>query len=87
MSGLIDMDELSGELRLVSELDYESHPAVRLLVTASDEGSVPHALTSTATVVLTVSDVNDHEPRVSAPNCRSGAIVSEDAAVGTALPY
>ena len=31
--------------------------------------------------------MNDHEPRVSAPNCRSGASVSEDAAVGTALPY
>lgn len=86
VSGLVDIDELSGDLRLVSELDFETHPGVRLLVTASDEGSFPYALTSTATVLLSVTDVNDHEPRVSAPNCKKDAVVSEDAAVGTVLP-
>ena len=41
--GVIDIYEMSCELRFLSELDSETHPAACLLVAASDEGSVSHA--------------------------------------------
>ena len=73
---MIDIDELSGELRFVSELDYESHPAVRTLVTASDE-----VFTHEHRDLFARRQRRERSQAcVSAPNCRNGASVCDDTA-------
>ncbi len=54
------MDPLTGELYLVGGLDFETTPSYSLTVEAIDYGAT--ALTGTATVDITVTDVNDNTP-------------------------
>ncbi|XP_042232357.1 cadherin-99C-like [Homarus americanus] len=53
-----DIGETSGTLRLVDQLDRESLDAYNLVVKAAD----PEGLSSTATVSITVGDINDKNP-------------------------
>ena len=57
------IDEISGTLRIKKRLDFESKQLYNLTVKATDEGSPP--LTSFATVLVEVLDVNEnqHPPR------------------------
>ena len=48
-----------------SELDFETTPSYTLTITATDNGSP--AMTDTATVTITVNDINDEPPMVNAP--------------------
>lgn len=54
------IDERSGLVTTRSRVDCETNPMPRLTVVASDRGNPP--LSSTATLVVTVLDVNDNEP-------------------------
>ncbi|XP_043256897.1 cadherin-related tumor suppressor [Colletes gigas] len=54
------LDGLSGQLTTKIGLDRETTAEYRILVIAKDQGSPPQ--TSTATVVLTLEDVNDNSP-------------------------
>lgn len=54
------IDERSGLVTTRVRVDCETNPSPRLTVLASDRGYPP--LTSTATLIVTVLDVNDNEP-------------------------
>ena len=55
------LDMASGVLRLQKQLDYERLSRYELIVRAEDSG-VERTLSSTATVIITVTDVNDFQP-------------------------
>lgn len=59
-------------ITLVKSLDRESIPGGKMeqLITAKDDGNPPPVLTSTATLIITVNDVNDNSPVYSEPNYR-----------------
>ena len=54
------IDGVSGELRLVNGLDYETTPMYNLTVTATDNGTPP--LSSDVLVSIQVIDINDNHP-------------------------
>ncbi|XP_061729707.1 protein dachsous [Cydia pomonella] len=54
------IDERSGLVTTKAKVDCETNPMPRLTVVAKDRGNPP--LSSTATLVVTVLDVNDNEP-------------------------
>ncbi|XP_045495363.1 protein dachsous [Colias croceus] len=59
-SDWFSIDERSGLVTTRSRVDCETNPMPRLTVVASDRGNPP--LSSTATLLVTVLDVNDNEP-------------------------
>lgn len=59
-SDWFSIDEHSGLLTTRARVDCETNPMPRLTVVASDRGNPP--MSSTATVLVTVLDVNDNEP-------------------------
>lgn len=58
--GTFGLDALTGQLSLKSLLDREQVSNYTILVVARDQGNPPQS--STATVLLTVEDVNDNSP-------------------------
>ena len=56
--GLFAIDLSSGVIKVATAVDYETASTHRLIVTATDTGS----LSSSATVTVTVTDVNDNTP-------------------------
>jgi protocadherin-16/23 len=59
-STLFTIDENSGLITTIKHVDCESNPTPSLIVVASDFGKPP--LSGSATVRVTVHDVNDNEP-------------------------
>ncbi|XP_021205801.2 protein dachsous isoform X1 [Bombyx mori] len=59
-SDWFSIDERSGLVTTRSRVDCETNPMPRLTVVARDRGNPP--LSSTATLLITVLDVNDNEP-------------------------
>ena len=57
---IIRINSLTGEITLPSALDFETMPLIVFTVYASDNGSPP--LTGSATVTITVEDVNEEVP-------------------------
>lgn len=66
---LFDLNPSNGELRLADRLDYDSlvnsspHRAYNLVVVASDDGR-PNRLSTSASIVIELIDVNDEEPKI-----------------------
>ncbi|KAG7484455.1 hypothetical protein MATL_G00049540 [Megalops atlanticus] len=79
LAGDFHLDSSSGVLSTSKPLDRESRHSYTLTVVAQDHGAPP--LSSTATVEVTVLDVNDNSPRFERSSYTID--VSEDAAVGT----
>uniref|UniRef100_A0A8C5U7Y6 Cadherin-23 n=1 Tax=Malurus cyaneus samueli TaxID=2593467 RepID=A0A8C5U7Y6_9PASS len=67
--GTFHIDNATGEIRTVKELDYEiSHGRYTLIVTATDQCPiVSRRLTSTATVLVNLNDINDNCPTFPRP--------------------
>uniref|UniRef100_A0A8C5NNU2 Cadherin related 23 n=1 Tax=Junco hyemalis TaxID=40217 RepID=A0A8C5NNU2_JUNHY len=67
--GTFHIDNATGEIRTVKELDYEiSHGRYTLVVTATDQCPiVSRRLTSTATVLVNLNDINDNCPTFPRP--------------------
>ncbi|XP_057885306.1 cadherin-23 [Melospiza georgiana] len=67
--GAFHIDNATGEIRTVKELDYEiSHGRYTLVVTATDQCPiVSRRLTSTATVLVNLNDINDNCPTFPRP--------------------
>lgn len=63
----------TGRVRLQRGLDREASPHHTVLVLAMDRGEPPR--TSTATLLLTLSDINDNAPHVASPD---GIFVTEN---------
>ncbi|XP_018591367.2 protocadherin-23 isoform X2 [Scleropages formosus] len=57
---LVSIDPKSGFITTVAHLDHEKESVIHVLVVAVDGGNPP--LSSTATVIVHVEDVNDNEP-------------------------
>lgn len=72
------IEETTGLITTVSHVDCEADPAPVLVVVATDSGRPP--LSSTATVCVTIHDLNDNEPIFEKP--LYNATVSEDLPVG-----
>ncbi|KAI4501460.1 hypothetical protein M0802_003337 [Mischocyttarus mexicanus] len=72
------IDESSGLISTISHVDCEADPAPILIVVATDSGRPP--LSSSATVRVTVHDLNDNEPIFEKP--LYNATVPEDLPVG-----
>lgn len=73
------MDRQSGALSSSRPLDREKTDTYTLVVTAQDQGHPP--LSSTATVEVTVLDINDHSPQFQSSSYT--ADVSEDVPIGS----
>ena len=80
---LFGVNEQTGDVRLLRELDFERHRAHTLLIEAADAGA-PAARTSIATLIVNVENVNDDMPRVEVDYLgpRERAVVSEGAEPG-----
>nr|XP_023822931.1 protocadherin-16-like [Salvelinus alpinus] len=78
-SGDFRVDRKSGVLSTSRPLDRERRARYSLTVTALDGGSP--ALSSTATVEVTLLDVNDHSPQFTSPSYT--ADLSEDVSIGS----
>lgn len=75
------LDALTGQLTTTVALDRETIAAYRILVTAKDQGTPVQS--STATVILTLEDINDNSP-IFYP-WRYLIPISEDAPAGTTI--
>uniref|UniRef100_A0A8C0IBR3 Cadherin related 23 n=1 Tax=Bubo bubo TaxID=30461 RepID=A0A8C0IBR3_BUBBB len=67
--GTFHIDSATGQIRTVKELDYEiSHGRYTLIVTATDQCPIiSRRLTSTATVLVNLNDINDNCPTFPRP--------------------
>ncbi|XP_075279271.1 cadherin-23 isoform X3 [Opisthocomus hoazin] len=67
--GTFHIDSATGQIRTVKELDYEiSHGRYTLIVTATDQCPIfSRRLTSTATVLVNLNDINDNRPTFPRP--------------------
>lgn len=66
VSPFFDIDDNSGDMYIVSELDYETigvSKSIEVVVYAADDGTEPGPKTSSTTVTIDVSDANDGTPR------------------------
>ena len=59
-SGLAEIDSVTGEMRSTRSFDREELDEFSVLVVAYDGGSPP--LSATATVYVSITDVNDNAP-------------------------
>ncbi|XP_045768746.1 protein dachsous [Maniola jurtina] len=80
-SDWFSIDERSGLVTTRVRVDCETNPMPRLTVVASDRGNPP--LSSTATLLVTVLDVNDNEPIFD--QSFYNVTVSENEAVGSCI--
>ncbi|EDV19285.1 uncharacterized protein TRIADDRAFT_62266 [Trichoplax adhaerens] len=71
----------NGRITLIASLDYEQQQSYTLDVTAKDRGRP--SLSNTTTVVVSVTDVNDNQPRFSSNVYQ--ASVKEDIPVGSSV--
>ncbi|XP_051253122.1 protocadherin-16-like [Dicentrarchus labrax] len=78
-SGNFRLDRQSGVLSTSRPLDREKTAGYTLTVTAQDQGQPP--LSSTATVEVTVMDINDHSPQFQRSSYTSD--ISEDVPIGS----
>ncbi|XP_077988665.1 protocadherin Fat 4-like [Glandiceps talaboti] len=63
--GKFHIDPADGWIKVRDELDRESVPTYRLIIEAHDHGVNGGQLTGTATVAITVTDINDNAPSCS----------------------
>ena len=86
---LFIIDNRTGEIYVRTGVDRETHGAFQLIVTAEDAGPDSHPVD--ATVVVTVSDVNDNRPTIVVNTLAAvgadRAAVPENAAPGTFVAH
>ena len=82
-SHFFSINVTSGEILLEREFDREMQDLFTVSVTAEDLGEP--GLTGTADVIISVLDVNDNIPQLSAPDY--GAVLDEDTEVGTEIIF
>ena len=78
---IIIINNVTGELKLILNLDYESSMVIPFSVTATDQGIPSH--NSSVLVTIFVTDVNDNSPIISI--VPKNPIVNESSSVGHAV--
>jgi len=81
--GMFTINASSGELRLVSSLDYENCSSYTLVIHAPDNDDTGNVKFAIFTVNVSVLDMNDNAPTFSEPLYEVD--VDEDAAVGSTV--
>ncbi|KAK3585847.1 hypothetical protein CHS0354_038374 [Potamilus streckersoni] len=64
------IDPLTGTIRLIGTLDAETTDMYKIVIAAIDKGHTPGKLTSTSTLTIIITDVNDN-----APTCESSLYI------------
>lgn len=82
--GNFEVDKLSGALRIVQNLDYESKQVYNLTAKAKDKGK-PISLSSTCFIEVDVVDVNENLYRPLFRSFVEKGYIKEDAIVGTSV--
>ena len=73
---ILGINNITGEIFVKGEVDFEKHPIYTLSVTARDRG--PDSLPVDATVVIRVRDINDHEPQIKVNTLAATGVDSAD---------
>lgn len=81
--GMFTINASTGELKLVSSLDYETSSSYTLVIHARDNDNTGNVKFAIFTVYVTVLDLNDNAPEFSQDLYEVD--VDEDAAVGSAV--
>ncbi len=86
---LFRIDHETGDIVITGDVDYESHTVYHLAVTAQDSG--PDSVPGDATVIIKVTDINDHAPEITVstlpPSSGDIAEVEEGSPIGTFVAY
>lgn len=82
--GHFEVDKLSGALRIVQNLDYETKQVYNLTAKAKDKGK-PMSLSSTCFIEVDVVDVNENLYRPLFRSFVEKGFIKEDALVGTSV--
>lgn len=82
--GNFEVDKLSGALRIVQNLDYETRQVYNLTAKAKDKGK-PMSLSSTCFIEVDVVDVNENLFRPLFRSFVERGFIKEDALVGTSV--
>ncbi|XP_061882625.1 protocadherin Fat 1a isoform X3 [Entelurus aequoreus] len=82
--GNFEVDKLSGAVRIVQNLDYETKQVYNLTAKAKDKGK-PMSLSSTCFIEVDVVDVNENLYRPSFRGFVEKGFIKEDAIVGTSV--
>ncbi|XP_015819377.1 protocadherin Fat 1a isoform X4 [Nothobranchius furzeri] len=82
--GNFEVDKLSGALRIVQNLDYETKQVYNLTAKAKDKGK-PISLSSTCFIEVDVVDVNENLHRPLFRSFVEKGFIKEDALVGTSV--
>ncbi|KAK2918784.1 protocadherin Fat 1a isoform X2 [Channa argus] len=80
--GIFEVDKLSGALRIVQNLDYETKQVYNLTAKAKDKGK-PMSLSSTCFIEVDVVDVNENLYRPLFRSFVEKGYIKEDALIGT----
>ncbi|XP_035377220.1 protocadherin alpha-2-like isoform X10 [Electrophorus electricus] len=78
---IFDLDNVSGEIRVKGEIDFENTDIYRLDVLASDKGTPP--MTVDCRVIVNILDVNDNTPEIEVTSLSN--VVPEDSKPGTVI--
>lgn len=81
--GMFTINASTGELRLMSSLDYEERSSYTLVIHACDNDDTGNVKFAMFIVYVTVLDLNDNTPKFSEPLYEVD--VDEDAAVGSTV--
>ncbi|XP_006824531.1 cadherin EGF LAG seven-pass G-type receptor 2 [Saccoglossus kowalevskii] len=79
--GHFAIDSFSGQITVISRIDYEITSNYRLVIRAQDSGRPPKS--NSTNVVINVEDVNDNEPRF--PSTLYQTSVREDLRIGSSI--
>ncbi|XP_028312232.1 protocadherin Fat 1a isoform X3 [Gouania willdenowi] len=82
--GNFEVDKLSGALRIVKNLDYETKQVYNLTAKAKDKGK-PISLSSTCFIEVDVVDVNENLYRPFFRSFMEKGFIKEDALIGTSV--
>ncbi|KAG1931272.1 protocadherin alpha-3-like [Pimephales promelas] len=78
---IFSLDRLTGEIRVIGEVDFEKNNVYKLDIQASDNGQPP--LTTDCRVILKILDINDNKPTIEVTSLSK--IVPEDSRPGTVI--
>ncbi len=81
MFNIFSLDRLTGEIRVIGDVDFETNNVFKLDIQASDNGQPP--LTTDCRVIIKILDINDNKPTIEVTSLSK--IVSEDSKPGTVI--
>ncbi|KAJ8297858.1 hypothetical protein KUTeg_024389 [Tegillarca granosa] len=80
VTDMFNINQTSGEIYIISELDYEQDKKFQFLVEARDNGQP--SLSSSAMVTIDIADLNDNAPQININLPPGGTDIPESAEIG-----